>query len=139
MTITTLNPGLQKVLEPYASEVSDRINTLKKAGGKGIETWVFLGPLIPEFTDTHANLEALFRALKCLNLTEIYVDRLNPRWGVLDSLKRGLARYDFANLRLLLYKCTNSARYSEYSQQLKEKAANIAHKFSLSNKLTFCF
>jgi DNA repair photolyase len=31
MTITTLEPGLQKALEPYASPVKDRLNTLKQA------------------------------------------------------------------------------------------------------------
>lgn len=139
MTITTLNPGLQKALEPFASQASDRLNTLKKAQEKDIETWVFLGPLLPEFTDTEANLEALFKALECLDLSKIYVDRLNPRWGVLTSLKRGLARSYLANLRLLLYKCTNSAKYCTYSQQLKEKTSNIAHSFGLSDKITFCF
>jgi len=72
VTITTLDSGLQKALEPYASEPQERINTLKKAGEKGIETWVFLGPLIPEFTDTPTNLEALFRTLKGLNLEREY-------------------------------------------------------------------
>ena len=77
ITITTLDRNLQKVLEPYASESSERLNTLKIAQERGIKTWIFLGPLIPEFTDTKANLEALFRALKGLNLDKIYVDRLN--------------------------------------------------------------
>ncbi len=86
MTITTLDRNLQKVLEPYASEAAERINTLKITQEKGIKTWVFLGPLIPEFTDTPANLEAIFKGLKGLNLDQIYVDRLNPRWGVLQNL-----------------------------------------------------
>ena len=139
MTITTLNLGLQKCLEPYASETLERIHALKKAQEKGIATWVFLGPLLPEFTDTEENLVAIFKALKCLELSEIYVDRFNPRWGVLNSLKRGLTRYDFTKLRLLLYKCSNPATYSEYSRQLKERTANIACNFSLSDKLRFCF
>ena len=83
MTITTLDRNLQKVLEPYASESLERLNTLKIAQEKGIKTWVFLGPLIPEFTDTRANLEAIFRALEGLNLDHIYVDRLNPSLGSL--------------------------------------------------------
>jgi DNA repair photolyase len=139
MTITTLDRNLQKVLEPYASESSERLNTLKIAQEKGIKTWVFLGPLIPEFTDTRANLEAIFRALEGLNLDHIYVDRLNPRWGVLDSLKKGLSRGDYTNLRLLIYKTTNPAKYAEYSCQLKEKASEYARQFCLSDKLTFCF
>jgi DNA repair photolyase len=139
MTITTLNPRLQKVLEPYASSSQDRLNTLKKAQAKGIKTWVFLGPLIPEFTDTPANLEALFRALKGLNLGSIYVDRLNPRWGVLESLKRGLSREDYTNFRMLLYKCTNPAKYACYSQELRDKTQEIAYQFHLSDKVKFCF
>jgi DNA repair photolyase len=139
MTITTMNLGLQKALEPFASEPQERINTLKKAREKGIRTWVFLGPLIPEFTDTPANLEAIFRALEGLGLENIYVDKLNPRWGVLDSLKRGLSREDYTKLRLLLYKSTNPARYAEYSRQLKEKALQYARQSNLSEKLTFCF
>ena len=139
MTITTLNPGLQKVLEPYASTSDERINTLKIAQERGIKAWVFLGPLIPEFTDTKANLEALFRALEGLDLDRIYVDRLNPRWGVLDSLKKGLSRGEYANFRLLFYKSTNPTRYSEYSRQLKDKTLECARQFSLSDKVTFCF
>ncbi len=139
MTITTLNRNLQKVLEPYASEPEERLNTLKQAQDKGIKIWVFLGPLIPEFTDTKTNLEAIFRALEDLNLDRIYVDRLNPRWGVLDSLKKGLSRGEYANWRLLLYKATNPAKYSDYSRQLKDKTLECAHQFSLSDKLTFCF
>jgi DNA repair photolyase len=139
MTLTTLDIGLQKALEPYASEPQDRLNTLKKAREKGIRAWVFLGPLIPEFTDTPANLEALFNSLKGLDLEQIYVDRLNPRWGVLETLKRGLEGRDFANQRLLLYKTTNPARYAEYSHQLKEKTQDLACKFQMSNKLHICF
>jgi len=139
MTITTLDRNLQKVLEPYASETTERINTLKKAQGKGIKTWMFLGPLLPEFCDTKANLEAIFRALEGLNLDRIYVDRLNPRWGVLESLKKGLSRGEYANFRLLFYKSTNPARYSDYSRQLKDKTLEYAHQFNLSDKVTFCF
>ncbi len=139
MTITTLDKSLQKVLEPYASEPDERINTLKKARERGIATWAFLGPLLPEFTDSRANLETIFTALNRLNLDRIYIDKLNPRWGVLYSIKRGLAKYDSNKLKLLLYKCTNPTRYSEYSRQLKQNTSDIAAKFNLTDKLTFCF
>jgi DNA repair photolyase len=139
MTITTLDKGLQKVLEPYASEPQERLNTLKKAREKGIKTWVFLGPLIPEFTDTPANLEAIFSALKGLDLDSVCVDRLNPRWGVLYSLKRGLSREGYLNSRLMLYKATNPAKYAEYSRQLRQKTLELASQTGLSSKLTICF
>lgn len=139
ITLTTMNPGLQKALEPYASTSQERLNTLKKAQNQGIETYVFLGPLIPEFTDTPANLEGIFRALKGLNLTKIYVDKLNPRWGVLGALKRGLSRGEFLKTRLMLYTCTNPRKYSAYASELRRKALEISCQFGLSDKVSLCF
>ncbi len=100
---------------------------------------MFLGPLIPEFTDTPVNLEALFRALEGLDLDRILVDRLNPRWGVLESLKKGLGGRYFTSQRLMVYKCSNAAKYSEYSRQLRQKTYQLANQTGLSNKLTICF
>ncbi len=93
MTLTTLDLGLTKALEPCASEPLERLDTLKKARKKGIKTYVFLGPLLPGFTDTLANLEALFRALEGPDLGERTKSRrmlFNPHRGVLRALKRGL-------------------------------------------------
>jgi DNA repair photolyase len=139
LTITAADLKLQKLLEPYASNTTERMNTLKKALGKGIKTWVFMGPLIPEISDTQANLEAIFRALQGLDLDEILVDRLNPRWGVLESLKRGLSRGEYISFRMLLYKCTNPQKYAEYFRQLKDKTQHYACIAGLSDKVRFCF
>lgn len=139
MTITTLDKSLQRVLEPLASSTQERLNTLKKAQDKGIKIWVFLGPLLPEFTDTYSNLEALFKAISGLNLDYIYIDRLNLRWKVLEALRRGLSTQDYLKWRLLFYKCINPQRYADYSQLLKKKAEECAVRFDLLKKLKFCF
>jgi len=139
ITITTMNLRLQKALEPYASTSQERLNTLRKAQNQGIETYVFLGPLVPEFTDTPANLEGIFKGLKGLNLAKIYVDKLNPRWGVLETLKKGLSREDFLKTRLMLYTCTNPRKYSAYSNELKTKTLAISCQSGLSDKVSFCF
>ncbi len=139
MTITTLDPKLKRALEPYTSEPHDRLNTLKKAWEKGIETWAFLGPLVPEFTDTEANLEAICSALKDLPLKQIYIDRLNPRWGVLESLKKGLEGEDRKKVRLLLSNCTSYTKYQNYSRRLKYYALKLATKYGLRDRLRFCF
>lgn len=141
VTITTLHPKLSKTLEPYASDPQDRINVLKEAQEKGIKTWVFLGPLVPVFTDTEANLEAIFSSLKDLDLEEIYIDRLNPRWGVLENLKKGLIRRgeDYNKVSSLLSHYTSPTKYQNYSCRLKHNALKFASKYGLSDKLRFCF
>ena len=141
VTITTLDPKLKETLEPYASDPQDRINVLKEAQEKGIKTWVFLGPLVPVFTDTEANLEAIFSSLKDLDLEEVYIDRLNPRWGVLESLKKGLIRRgeDCNKVSSLLNHYTSHTKYQNYSRRLKHNALKFASKYGLSDKIRFCF
>lgn len=139
MTLTTMDKGLQKLLEPYASETQERLNTLKRARDRGIDTWAFLGPFIPGFTDTNANLEALFRALEGLNLGKVYVDRLNLRWGVLESLKKGLGGRYFSQSRQLFYTLNQPTKYAQYTRNLRQKTRDLAVQFRLLDKLTVCF
>jgi DNA repair photolyase len=46
-TITTLRDDFAKKIEPNAPLPSERIKALKKISMEGIETWIFLGPMIP--------------------------------------------------------------------------------------------
>ncbi len=139
MTITTLNTELKRLLEPGASEPQERIDTLKEARQKGIEIYVFLGPLMPEFTDTQSNLEEIFSALKSLELDRIYIDRLNPRWGVLESLKKGLEGVGGERVRLLVDSYTNDGNYRNYSHKLRYNATKFASQFGLADRVRFCF
>ncbi len=139
MTITTLDSKLKKVLEPYASESQKRINTLREAQKRDIEIWAFLGPLIPGLTDRESNLEEIFSSLKELGLSHIYIDRLNPRWGVLENLKKGLEKEGYRKANLLLSNCTNYTKYQNYSQRLKYTTLKLAIKYGLRDKLRFCF
>ena len=139
MTITTLDSKLKKVLEPYASEPQKRINTLREAQKKDIEIWAFLGPLIPGLTDRESNLEEIFSSLRDLGLSHIYIDRLNPRWGVLENLKKGLEKEGYRKTNLLLSNCTNYTKYQNYSQRLKYTTLKLATKYGLRDKLRFCF
>jgi len=51
LTITTLDDNLRKEIEPFASPVKNRIKALKKLKEEGIGTYVFIGPILPFFTD----------------------------------------------------------------------------------------
>lgn len=51
LTITTLDDNLRKEIEPFTSPVQNRINALEKLKSAGIKTYVFIGPIIPFFTE----------------------------------------------------------------------------------------
>jgi len=51
LTITTLDDNLRKEIEPFASPVKNRIKALEKLKEAGIKTYVFIGPILPFFTE----------------------------------------------------------------------------------------
>ena len=50
-TITTLDDGLRREIEPFASSVENRVKALEKLKENGIPTYVFIGPILPFLTD----------------------------------------------------------------------------------------
>ena len=51
LTITTLDDNLRKEIEPFASPVKNRIKALEKLKEAGSKTYVFIGPILPFFTE----------------------------------------------------------------------------------------
>ncbi|MGC8816631.1 MAG: SPL family radical SAM protein [Candidatus Hadarchaeum sp.] len=97
VTITTIDPELARLLEPKASPPDARAQVLEEFSGRGVDTWIFLGPIIPEINDDEENLRKIVEiAAKTkskvlydkLNLKPWVMERLEP---VLESLKPGLA------------------------------------------------
>lgn len=50
-TITTLDDKIAKIVEPMASSPSERVKAVEKISAEGIETWIFLGPIIPGISE----------------------------------------------------------------------------------------
>lgn len=62
MTITTLDEGLARALEPRAPRPSLRLRTVAALTKAGIQAGVFSNPILPLITDSKANLETLAEA-----------------------------------------------------------------------------
>ena len=60
LSVTTLNPELQRVLEPRASSARERLRAIEKLAEAGIPTGIMVAPILPGLTDseTPALLEA---------------------------------------------------------------------------------
>ncbi len=90
MTITTLHDDERKLLEPGASPIQERITTLKTLIDAGIPTSVFLGPLYP--TTTTEDLSRLFDAFRLLDISEVWVDKLNLKPGISAEIAARLTK-----------------------------------------------
>ena len=64
ITITTLNAGLARMLEPRAPRPDLRLATVTKLAEAGIVVGVFPNPILPLITDRERNLDRLAKAAK---------------------------------------------------------------------------
>jgi DNA repair photolyase len=86
VTITTMDKNIARRLEPMASPPDARASVLDHFSSKRIETWIFLGPIIPEINDSEESITEVVKVAKSNNSHIIY-DKLNLRAGVLDRLE----------------------------------------------------
>jgi DNA repair photolyase len=61
MTLTTLNPGLQKFLEPHAVTIERRLDALRKLKAHRIPCGIHLMPIIPCITDSDEAIEGMIK------------------------------------------------------------------------------
>jgi DNA repair photolyase len=90
ITLTTHDDRVRQKLEPGALSVQERLHTLEELGKNGIDTWVFMGPVMPYITDMEALLDTIAEAKP----KYVLVDRLRLKEGVWDRITDFLQKYD---------------------------------------------
>jgi len=139
LTITTMDENLKEKIEPHSSSSEERISVLEEASKLGIKTYCFLGPFLPFIGDREESLKRLFKAILSLNLDHIYVDRLNPRFGVWESLYPFLKRFFPETISKVGRALFNRQESENYSSELHQRVENIAKSFHLLRKIRLCF
>jgi DNA repair photolyase len=86
VTITTMDRELARKIEPRASSANARGKILEELLSRGVQTWIFLGPIIPEINDGKQSLEEIIELAERTN-SKILYDKLNLRPWVLESIK----------------------------------------------------
>ena len=137
-TLTTPDENLSRLFEPRSSPPEKRLALLQEAKSRGIETYVFLGPLLPYLSDSESSILSLLKAVKEVGADYFYVDRLNLRFGVWKSLL-DLLQQHFLELtedyRHILF---NASASDAYSQRLASIVNRLAAKEGLDTKLKLC-
>jgi len=87
ITITTLNNDLQKEIEPFTSSISNRIKALEKLNVGNINTYIFIGPIMPYLTDWK---EIILKTKHCTNL--YMFENLNIRGSIWNSIQTWLKK-----------------------------------------------
>jgi len=85
LTIITIRDELAKKVEPYAPPPSRRLKALYELSEQGIETWVFLGPIIPGFNDNPRLIEEVIEVASEAG-SEVMYDYLHLKSGLEEKL-----------------------------------------------------
>jgi DNA repair photolyase len=105
-TITTFNPEAQSYFEPYASPVKDRIEALRRLNDAGLDTWVFIAPMLPYVTESE--LEDGLNRLAEAGVKKLMTDRYNARGMIINQTLRAYEYWnpaiDLQEIRELLWK-----------------------------------
>ncbi len=139
VTLTATDPAIQKLIEPYSSTTAERFKILKEAKNRFIKTYVFIGPLIPGFSDTKENLEYIFKYISSLNLSKVYVDKLNYYNQFYRDIKEGL-RPGYPQIFDAYFEpLRDPAKMDSYVKELKSRVAEIIKKYNLEDKTEVLF
>lgn len=76
-TVTTLDDKVSRFLETKAPPVSLRIDALKKLHDAGINTYAFIGPILPHFTSDKIKINELLDKLQSVGVTEVWFEHIN--------------------------------------------------------------
>ncbi|MEM1846088.1 MAG: radical SAM protein, partial [Desulfurococcaceae archaeon] len=77
-TITSFQKRIVDFIEPFAPSPKARLDALKKLNDKGVETWIFYGPVIPGLNDDFETMKSIVEAGFLTN-SKILVDRLHVK------------------------------------------------------------
>lgn len=86
MTMASPEASVTKILEPGAPPPKARMHALGKASGEGVETWMFLGPIVKGFNDTEEQFHEVFEFASGIGSRIIY-DKFSPYKGPLDLMR----------------------------------------------------
>jgi DNA repair photolyase len=75
---------------PRAPLASRRLAALAELNARGIETYAFVGPLLPHFRYDRDALDTLFAGLARAGVRQVYVEHINLRPYILQRLGRAL-------------------------------------------------
>jgi len=88
VTVSVLNEDVRRAFEPYSPPSKDRLNALRRLGKNGVQTYVFLGPMLPGFSEE--DLEEILDECKQVGVHHILIDKLNIKYGNWSSIARVL-------------------------------------------------
>jgi DNA repair photolyase len=93
VTVTTVDDEIRMKYEPHTSSVEEKFSVLKKFADEGIDTWMFIGPIMPHITDRDNSLHKLIEFASDCSVKTIIMDKLRLKPGLWKNINEFLEKY----------------------------------------------
>jgi DNA repair photolyase len=131
LTITTIDDCIRRVFEPNASTIRSRLQALRKLNEAGVDTYVFLGPLLP-FLSEGGLWDLLYELAGTVD--RLVVDRLNIKSGNLTPIRQAVSRH-YPHMQPIFESALSDN--SGYYNGLKKKVTSMCRELSIP--FLFCY
>jgi DNA repair photolyase len=127
MTITSTDDEVSRMFESSAPSSSLRIKALEKLNEEGINTYAFVGPLLPHFVANEESLDKLFRSIKESGTNRVWVEHINLKGKKMQRLMELVGD----RLRQEEYDLFVNSQTDEYKIKLTEIIMELVKKYNL--------
>ncbi|MBD3366298.1 radical SAM protein [candidate division WWE3 bacterium] len=130
LTITSIDDSVSRFFEKYAPNVSQRFVALGQLNKAGIDTYAFVGPLLPNYINKMDSLDSIFRKIKNTGTTDIYVEHINLSKYIYERLKNELPDLDNKELEMF-----DKSKNKDYRIKLDKIVKELVTKYGLKLRL----
>ncbi|UCE11536.1 MAG: radical SAM protein [Candidatus Thorarchaeota archaeon] len=131
-TIITLDERVRRVFEAGATPSERRVNALRRFSQAGIQTYAFLGPIIPILSTP--SLDDLIRMLGDIGVSHVLIDRLNIKYGNKPLVEKALTTHFPTQAQEVLYALQPS---SIYYMDLKDMIEDLCMTYGVKPDIIF--
>jgi DNA repair photolyase len=127
MTITSSDDVVSRMFESCAPPSSLRIKALRELNKEGINTYAFVGPLLPHFVANEKSLDKLFKNIKDSGTDTVWVEHINLKGKKMSRLMELVGE----SLSKEEYELFVDSQTDEYKIKLNEIVMKLIKKYDL--------
>jgi len=130
LSFSTLDDEAKQIFEPHSSSVLKRISALEELKRNSINTYMFMGPILPGIT----KLERLFQKAQRCQVNFVMAENLNLRGSIWSDIRSAISQ-NFPNLLPLYINVFKNP--SSYWVKIQEQVENFGKKYKIPTKIFF--
>ena len=140
-SIPSMDRRFMKIFEPRVPSPEARFKMLERFIDVGVETWVYVAPIIPYVNDSPKGFEEIVKNGVKIGVDTVYTDIFRSRIGVKQMFLKALERYsrNLAQLYRGLSRRDLFKRYEEVVKEYREIADSYGIKYIDAAPMMFKF